>query len=56
MIIILSGIHVHKNVVNTKRGTGAFIKGEDALPNWVYETGTKFDDLAEGSVQEMIKN
>ena len=56
VIIIVSGIHVHKTVVNTKRGTGAFIKGEDGLPDWVYETGTRLGVPIEGSVQEIIKN
>ena len=56
VIMIVSGMHARKTVVNTKSSTCAFIKGEDDLPNWVYETGTKFDDPAERSVQEMIKN
>ena len=54
--IIVSGAYVHKTVVNTENGTGAFVKGEDLLPNWVISTGTQCDNPAEGSVQDMIKN
>ena len=35
VIIIISGTHAHKTVVNTKNGTGTFIKGSDDLPKWV---------------------
>ena len=41
LIITVSSMHVHKTVVNTKNGTGAFIKGEDDLPKWFYKTSTK---------------
>ena len=53
---IVSGVHVHKTIVNTENGTGTFVKGEDLLPNWVITTGTQCDNPAEGSVHEMIKN
>ena len=33
VIIIVSGTHVHTTIVNTKSGTGTFIKGEEDLPN-----------------------
>ena len=39
--IIVSGLHEHKTVVNTEKGTGAFVKGVDLLPNWVIATGTQ---------------
>ena len=32
-ILILSGTHVHKIVVNIKSGTGTFVKGKHALLN-----------------------
>ena len=54
--MIVSGVHVHKTVVNTESGTGAFIKGVDLLPNWVIATGTQYDNPVEGRLQAMIKN
>ena len=56
VIIIISGTHVHKTVVNTKNGAGIFVKGLDDLPNWVQKTSTKHDEPIAGSVQEMIRN
>ena len=53
---IVSRTRVHEPVVNTENGTGAFIKGEDVLPNWVIATGTQCDNPAEGSVQAIVKN
>ena len=56
VILIVSGVHVHKTVVNTESGTGSCIKGVEVLHNWVITTGTKHDDPAVGSFQAMIRD
>ena len=53
-IAIVSGVRVHKTVVNAERGAGTHIKGVDVLPNWVISTDTKHYYPAVGSAQAMI--
>ena len=44
----VSGMHVHKTVVNTKSITGDFVAGKDDLPNWIVSKASQHDNLEEG--------
>ena len=55
-IIIVSGTHLHKTVVNTKSVTGTYGKGKDELPNWIVSTASQRNNPEVGSVQSIIRN
>ena len=55
-MMIVSGTHVQKAVVNTKDGTVTFIKGKFALPNLIIAASSQHDNPEERSVQAMISD
>lgn len=55
-IIIISNAHVHKTVLNTKSGTGAFIKGLNQLPEWLVWAAARCEEDLQNNVHEMIRN
>ena len=55
-VTIVPSTHVHKIAVNTKSGTGTFVKGKDEIYNWILATASQDYNPEEGSVQALIIN
>ena len=55
-VTIVSIIHVHKKVVNTKSDTGTFIKGKGDLPNWLVVSTSQCDKPEKVTVCAMIRD
>ena len=55
-VTIVSSNHVYNTVVNTKSGTGAYVKGIDKLPQWLIDTSSRHKNPVEGTVHAMIRD
>ena len=56
MLMIVSSAHVHKMVVDTKRGIGTYIKGKDELPNWLIASASQHDYPDERTTHNMTSD
>lgn len=55
-VIIASSNHVDRKVVNSKGGTGTWIKVKDELPQWIIAAASRCLDPGKGTVRAMIRD